>query len=56
MIIKIITLKNIYSFARTKEITNNEFYTDKFIIDNFIDKISIGIVENKNRNIEVFLK
>ena len=49
-------LKNIYSFARTKEITNNEFYTDKFIIDNFIDKISIGIVENKNRNIEVFLK
>lgn len=48
-------LKEIYSFARTKEITNNDFFTDKFIVDSFIDKILIEKIENNNRKIEINL-
>lgn len=48
-------LKELYSFARTKEIASNELFTDKFIIDTFVDKILIGKVEQNNRKIEINL-
>lgn len=49
-------LKEIYSFARTKNITKKELYLDKYIIDTFIDKITIGVLEGNNRKIEIVLK
>ena len=49
-------LKEIYSFARTKEIKKSEFYIDKFIIDTFIDKITIDKVKGYDRNILIELK
>lgn len=49
-------LKEIYSFARTKEIKKSEFHMDKFIIDAFIDKITIGKVIGNDRNILIELK
>ena len=49
------TLKEIYGFARSTLITNKDLYLDKFLIETFIDKIIIGKLEDKKRNIEIIL-
>lgn len=49
-------LKEIYSFARTKNITKKDLYLDKYIIDTYIDKITIGVLKGVNRKIEIALK
>lgn len=49
-------LKEIYSFARTKNITKKEFYLDKYIIESFIEKITIGSLINYKRKINIILK
>ena len=48
-------LKEIYSFARQKNISTKDFFMDKFIIDIFINRIDIGILENNERNINIIL-
>lgn len=49
-------LKEIYSYARKKTITNKEFYLDKYLIDSFIDKITVSELEGNTRNIDIVLK
>lgn len=49
------TLKEIYSFARIKNISTKELFFDKFIIDNFINKIEIGALIDNARKIKVTL-
>ena len=49
-------LKEIYSFARTKSFSKKELYIDKFFIEEFVDKITIGKVDGLNRSIDIILK
>ncbi len=49
-------LKEIYSFARTKNITKKEFYLDKYMIESFIEKITVGSLINSKREINIILK
>jgi len=49
-------MKQIYSFARTTTISDKEFYIDRLILDSFISKINIGILEDNQRNIMIELK
>lgn len=49
-------LKEIYSFARTKNITNKELYLDKYVIDAFVEKITIGSLIESKRKIDIVLK
>ena len=49
------TLKEIYSFARIKNISTKELFFDKFIIDNFINKIEIGALIDNTREIKITL-
>lgn len=49
-------LKEIYGFSRSTLISNKDLYLDKFIVETFIDKIIIGKLEDKKRNIEILLK
>ena len=46
-------IKELYSLGRLRIIKNNELFLDKFIIEKFIDKIQIGILENNYRDIQV---
>lgn len=48
--------KEIFSFARTFLVSKKDIYFDKFIVDSFIDKIYVGVLENNKRNIEINLK
>ena len=48
-------LKEIYSFARTKNISKQELFLDKFVIDNFIKKIEIGALVDNKREVNVTL-
>lgn len=49
-------LKEIYSFARTKSITNKELYLDKYVIDSFVEKITIDELIDFKRKINIVLK
>lgn len=49
-------LKEIYSFARTKNITKKELYLDKYVMDSFVEKITIGSLINYERKIDIVLK
>ena len=46
-------LKELYSLGRINTITNKEIYLDKFIIENVIKKIEIGVLENNTRSINI---
>lgn len=49
-------LKEIYSFARTKNITKKDLYLDRYVIDAFIEKIIIGSMIGTKRKIDIVLK
>lgn len=49
-------LAEIRSFCRTKEIKKSEFYIDKFIIDCFVERITVDSIKGNERNILIELK
>ena len=48
-------LNELYSIGRLKLLSNKELFLDKFIIDNFVERIEVGSLVNNQRNINIAL-
>lgn len=48
--------KELLSYSKTKEISNKDKQVDINIIDEFVERIEIGMLENNKRDITIYLK
>lgn len=48
-------LKEKYALGRTKLVSNKDLHIDKFLIDKFVNKIEIGVLQNSERKIQIIL-